>query len=127
MPGKSAKTKGYLAEHELKNMHNDMGVFCKRVPLSGAAPGYKGDLVILEEFQAEVKKRAEGNGFATLERWLGQNDMLFLKRNRQLPMVVLDWATYTKLIRGYKSCNMNDAMLSVMTDQKEVKEVDDES
>ena len=38
---------------------------------------------------AEVKARGTGDGFRTLERWLGGNDALFLWRDRAAPFVVL--------------------------------------
>jgi hypothetical protein len=34
-----------------------------------------------------------GAGFATLERWLGDADALFLRRYRADPLVVLPWTT----------------------------------
>ena len=46
---------------------------------------------------AEGKGRKDGQGFATLERWLGENDLLVLKRDRQTPMVVLPGATFKAL------------------------------
>jgi hypothetical protein len=36
-----------------------------------------------------VKARANGESFATLERWLGDADALFLRRDRASPIVVL--------------------------------------
>ena len=39
--------------------------------------------------KAEVKARGDGDGFRTLERWLGGNDALFLWRDRAAPFVVL--------------------------------------
>jgi hypothetical protein len=38
-----------------------------------------------------VKARGNGEGFATLERWLGDNDALFLRRDRAEPVIVLPW------------------------------------
>jgi len=76
-----------------------MGVPAQRVPLSGAAGGrFTGD-VWIGDWRAEVKARANGNGFKTLEKWLGENDLLFLRRDRQKPMVVLTWETYAGLIK----------------------------
>ena len=34
----------------------------------------------------EVKTRGNGEGFALLERWLGDADMLFLRRDRAEPL-----------------------------------------
>lgn len=45
----------------------------------------------------EVK--ASGEGFATLERWLGESDALFLRRDRTDPLVVLPWRVWTRLVR----------------------------
>jgi hypothetical protein len=66
------------------------------VPLSGAAR-YRGngadvDLYVFGPDAApivcEVKARASGEGFATLARWLGDSDALFLRRDRADPLVV---------------------------------------
>lgn len=102
---------GQLApfEREIAQRHIDAGIEARRVPYSGAVgtlfPEFtemKGDVQILNgEFVAEVKARAHGAGFRILERWLGVNDMLFLRRDRQPPLVVLPWNTYEKLMRAY--------------------------
>ena len=47
---------------------------------------------------AEVKARAGGDGFKTLERWLGDNDLLFLRRDRSTPLVVMPWSLYQDLM-----------------------------
>ena len=109
-----SKRKGTRVENEIVQRHKDLGLHAERVPLSGAAGGsYTGDVVITVEnelmtnfgpktikalLRAEVKARKQGAGFTTLERWLGTNDLLFLKRDRQDPMVVMNWDTYRKLI-----------------------------
>jgi hypothetical protein len=41
----------------------------------------------------EVKARASGEGFTTLERWLGDADALFLRCDRADPLVVSAWPT----------------------------------
>ena len=38
-------------------------------------------------------------GFVQLERWPGDNDVLFLRRDRAEPLVVLPWATWAKLVK----------------------------
>ena len=50
------------------------------------------------QYRVEVKARKEGKGFTLLNRWLGDNDMLIVKEDRQEPMVVLPWSTYKKFI-----------------------------
>jgi hypothetical protein len=78
----------------------------ERVPLSGASR-YRGngadvDLYVFGPDNApivcEVKARASGEGFATLERWLGDADALFLRRDRADPLVVLPWSTWVRLV-----------------------------
>ncbi len=86
-------------------MHRDMGVHAERVPLSGATGGrYSGDVDVYvagpdsAPLVTEVKARANGAGFVTLERWLGENDLLFLRRDRAEPMVVLPWRTWARIV-----------------------------
>ena len=72
---------------------------CERAPLSGAAGGsFTGDLVISDGLRAEVKARSGGQGVVTLEKWLGDNDLLFLRRDRADQMVVMPWETYAQLM-----------------------------
>ena len=78
-----SRDKGQRIERELVHCHLDAGIPASRVPLSVAAGGeYAGDLHILD-LRAEVKARANGKGFKQLEAWLGQHDILFLRRDRQ--------------------------------------------
>lgn len=91
--------------------HTLAGVRAERVPLSGAAGGsFGGDLRVwafggdAAPLSAEVKARKDGQGFATLERWLGDLDLIFLRRDRADPMVVLPWSTYQNLLKGGESC-----------------------
>jgi len=46
-----------------------------------------------------VKKRKGGAGFTQLEKWLGNYDALFLRRNHADPMVVLPWRVWSRLIQ----------------------------
>ena len=111
--GKSQRDKGARIEREMVRLLNEIpGVEAERVPLSGAAGGsYSGDIsmriaqldvdgVVEIGMTAEAKGRANGDGFVTLEKWLGKNDMLILKRDRQEPMVVLPWVSWEKIVGG---------------------------
>jgi len=94
-----SKRKGSRIEREIVGLHRAVGVQAERVPLSGAAGGsFVGDVVIGDGLRAEVKARAAGDGFKTLERWLGSNDLLFLRRDRTAPLVVMPWAIYQRLL-----------------------------
>lgn len=103
--GKMQRDKGARVERAIVNRHKDIGVHAARVPLSGAAGGaYSGDVDLYVNgldaapLVSEVKARQNGAGFVTLERWLGENDALFLVRNRAEPVVVLPWSTWAKLV-----------------------------
>ena len=100
--GKASKIKGSRVERELVARHRAAGITAERVPLSGAHPSHPGDVLVTvagRTLQCEIKARGDGNGFKTLETWLGTNDVLFLKRDRQPSMVVLPWDTWLWLAK----------------------------
>jgi hypothetical protein len=93
--GKASRDKGLRRERAIVDIHTKSGLRAERVPLSGATH-YRGngadiDLYVrgAEPIKAEVKARGDGDGFRTLERWLGGNDGLFLWRDHAAPFVVL--------------------------------------
>jgi Holliday junction resolvase len=99
--GRSNKIKGSRVEREIVHLHKDNNIDAKRVPLSGAVEGYKGDIIVSlpnKELVAEVKARKNGNGFTTIEKWLGDNDILFLKRNNKESLVVLPFNVYINIL-----------------------------
>lgn len=99
MNARGPRRKGARVEREIVQAHRDRGIEAERVPLSGAAGGsYCGDVVIAGRLRGEVKARASGSGFATLERWLGTNDVLFLRRDRSDPLVVVPSRTWFALL-----------------------------
>ena len=103
MMGKSQRRKGIDRERRLVNRHRDLGIECERVPLSGATryQGHGGDIDIHLGFTTligELKSRKSGAGFVQLEHWLGDNDLLFLWRDRQDPMVCMSWETWALLL-----------------------------
>ena len=101
MSGRASKRKGYAGERELVLKHQAAGIPCKRMPLSGAMEGFKGDLKVVDRLIAEVKWRKGGAGFITIERWLGENDLLFLRRDRAELLVVMPWGVYQNLMNHY--------------------------
>ncbi len=105
MSGRAPRRKGDRIEREIVALHRELGVNAERVPLSGAAGGsFSGDVDVYAHgadaapLVTEVKARASGAGFATLERWLGDNDALVLRRDRAEPMVVLPWRTWARIV-----------------------------
>jgi Holliday junction resolvase len=103
----AVRQKGNRCERELVQLHRDIGVHCKRYPLAGASRfrGSGHDLDVYARGRdeaplvAEVKARKNGAGFTTLERWVGEYDILFLKRNNREPMVVLPWRVWRSLLQ----------------------------
>ena len=105
MSGRAPRRKGDRVEREIVALHRELGIKAERVPLSGAAGGsFSGDVEVYAAgpeaapLVAEVKARVNGAGFVTLEKWLGENDILFLRRDRAEPIVVLPWRTWARLV-----------------------------
>ncbi len=110
--GKPSRDKGTRRERQIVDMHRAAGVKAERVPLSGAMAfrnTRQSDVDVYARgpdaapFVTEVKARGDGGGFVTLERWLGENDALFLIRDRAAPLVVLPWARWAELIGENRS------------------------
>jgi len=109
--GKPSRDKGARRERQIVALHTELGVKAERVPLSGAAKfrNTGGSDVDVYPFGpdyvpivTEVKARASGEGFVTLERWLGANQALFLVRDRADPLVVLPWETWQSILLALK-------------------------
>jgi Holliday junction resolvase len=106
MSGARHRRKGDRVEREIVALHKALGIDAERYPLSGSTrfrgSGHDLDLYPFGREQApivaEVKARRDGEGFAVIERWLGDYDVLFLKRNNALPLVVLPWRIWARLL-----------------------------
>jgi Holliday junction resolvase len=103
--GRSPRRKGDGIERELVNLHRELGLRCERYPLSGASrfrgSGHDIDVYLDPEaapLVAEVKARKSGGGFRQLETWLGEYDLLFLRRDRADALVLLPWRTWVALL-----------------------------
>ncbi len=113
-PGESKPT-GSRVEREIAKKLSAAGVPARRVVMSGAAARYDPrlagdvDVGVLPNgqalFTAEVKARRDGAGFKVLEGWLGDNDLLILRRDRSDPFVAMPWATFIELMRCYYDDN----------------------
>jgi hypothetical protein len=82
---RASRDKGARIEREMVTRHTELGVKAERVPLSGAAH-YRGNGADIDVYAfgpeaaplvGEVKARGNGEGFATLERWLGDSGILW--------------------------------------------------
>ena len=106
MSGARHRQKGSRIERELVERHKNISVHAERYPLSGASrfrdSGHDIDIYPFGRdaapFVAEVKARKNGSGFAQLEKWLGEYQVLFLRRDRADPLVVLPWSTWEALL-----------------------------
>jgi hypothetical protein len=103
---RSQRDKGARRERELVARHLELGVHADRVGVA-YAPGHDIDVHAFGRdhgaLVAEVKARKNGEGFKTLEAWLGENDLLFLWRDRQQPLVVLPWRVWRTILGRVKS------------------------
>jgi Holliday junction resolvase len=107
MSGVRHHRKGDRIERELVERHRALGVHAERYPLSGASRfrGSSHDIDIYPfgnneaPLVAESKARRSGGGFVQLERWLGEYDILFLRRDHSDPLVLLPWRIWAALLR----------------------------
>jgi hypothetical protein len=106
MSGARHRRVGSTCEREVVDRHRALGVCAERYPLSGSSrfrgSGHDVDIYVFGADQAplvaEVKKRKAGAGFTTLERWLGEYDLLVLRRNHADPMIVIPWRVWAALL-----------------------------
>lgn len=106
MSGARHRRKGDRIEREVVDRHKALGIHAERYPLSGASKfrssGHDVDIYLFGREEAptvaEVKGRKNGAGFATLERWLGEYDALFLRRNNADPLVLVPWRMWARLL-----------------------------
>ena len=84
--GAGARRKGSAFEREIRQQIRAIGIECKRVPLSGAAQGFKGDLQ-LAGMTAECKrrKRSYSSLYQALEQG-GGSDLLFVRDDQPVPV-----------------------------------------
>ena len=104
--GRRSRAKGDRVEREIVSRHAAIGVKAERYPLSGGSRfrGSSHDVDIYAfgkdeaPLVAEVKSRRSGAGFVTLEKWLGEYDCLFLRRDSAEAMVLLPWRVWAALL-----------------------------
>jgi hypothetical protein len=103
---KSQRDKGLQAERDIVDRHKAIDIHAERYPLSGASR-FRGSSHDIDLYPfgrdaaplvAEVKARKNGSGFAQLEKWLGDYQVLFLRRDRADALVVLPWSTWEALL-----------------------------
>lgn len=97
------RVKGARVVREIIADLQEQGIGAEAQPLSGQLGGkHSGDISIPvqgEDWLAESKARANGEGFKTLHAWKGTNRLLFLKQNRMPTLVVLTLDDFIKLAK----------------------------
>lgn len=103
----NAAAKGARMERGIVKSLEKAGIKARRQPGSGNIgtrineDSLTGDVTFTigdETLTLEAKHRANGEGFKVLEGWLGDNDGLVLKRDRQTPFYVLSESTWLRLV-----------------------------
>ena len=97
--GRGPKRKGDRVEREILALLRDAGLEARRVPLSGSAPGYPGDLEVelpgLGRVVVEVKARRR----VALEGWLDGRGLLIIKPDRKPPLAVLPLEGFLQVLQ----------------------------
>lgn len=104
MPGgTSSKRKGYVYETRTVADLRENGIPARRVPASGSAKDFPGDVDMSEaHLIGEVKYRRKENGFWTTRKWLGTKDVLFLRSPLGETLVVVRFSLFTSLLRVWQ-------------------------
>ena len=95
------KEKGSRFEREIVELARLRDLEAHRVPLSGSAPGFKGDVHIKkgrENWVIEAKKRADG--FKFLYQHLEGADILVVGADRKKPLAVVDLGDFLDMFAG---------------------------
>ena len=100
--GRGPRRKGNRVEREVLALLREAGLEARRVPLSGSAPDYPGDLEVevpgLGRVLVEVKARKR----VGLEAWLEGRGLLVLKPDRRPALAVMPLQALLALIRAVK-------------------------
>lgn len=100
MGGKASRDKGARFERAVVDVLNAHGLDAKRVPLSGAAAGFKGDIHFNCQGAPKVAEcKSYKSKFKTIRGWLGDHDILAIKDNHTEALVVLRLADYCALAK----------------------------
>lgn len=103
MAGARHKQKGNRVERKIVDWFRELGLKAKRVPLSGSADGFEGDIRLelprqKDEILVEVKARKSPPPWLTIKKWLGENQMLVLAEDFKEPLFVLPESTLEAIL-----------------------------
>ena len=94
-----SKDKGSRFEREAVAILTAAGLDAKRIPLSGAMRGYKGDVALViggQNLRLECKVRK--SGFKFIYDAMSDNDALLVKTDRAEPLVVIGLQRLARLL-----------------------------
>lgn len=106
--GKFSKSKGSRVERNIVNSLKAKGIPAERIPLSGALPHLKNDLILpwLSKM-ADGEVKARHDGFKEIIKWIAPVKVLFIKADRKEPLAVIRLSDFAELLSyandGYRS------------------------
>ena len=99
--GKRQRDIGLRFERKVVNLARDAGHDTYRVPLSGAAEGFKGDVIIkLPEKHLTLECKNRQSGFKFLYDNLEGVDALVVQQKFKEPLAVMPYSFFLELIGG---------------------------
>ena len=94
-----SRDKGSRFEREIVNELRSAGLDAYRVPLSGAAIGYKGDVHIrLGDRNLSLEAKSRASGFKFIYEEIQGHDLLAIKTDRSEPLLIMRLADAAKLL-----------------------------
>lgn len=103
MSGNHSRNKGYRFEAELVNAVKEHGLEARRIPLSGAAEGFPGDVEIIAGFDGKTKFTGELKRRKNLPEWivkaLSDHDFMAMREDRGSTLVVLRFDKFLELLQ----------------------------
>jgi hypothetical protein len=100
------RRKGDRCERELVQRHRALGIHAKCVSPSSGVARYRCNRIDIDAHDrdecllvAEMKARRNDAGFPMLQAWLFGAELLFLRRDRDDPLVVMPWRTWAALLQ----------------------------
>src|ERR1700756_1240204 len=105
MSGARHRRKGNRVEREIVEAHRALGS-CRALSALRCEPvSWQRSRIDIYTFGreaaplvAECKARGNGGGFVQLERWLGEYDLLFLRRDNADALVLAPWRVLARLL-----------------------------
>ena len=95
-----SKRKGDRFEREIVNALKAEGFEAQRTLLPAQSGRQDPGDLLIEGMNAECKVSGRAEGFKTMNKWLENRDILFVKQSYKKPMVSMTWETFIWLMKG---------------------------